>query len=43
LYGYDYVTSAYEESPSESGDRIMARIKEKYPRAEEKQIKKVLK
>jgi hypothetical protein len=43
LYGYDYVTSAYEESPSESRDRIMARIKEKYPGAEEKQIKKVLK
>lgn len=42
LYGYDFVTSAYREQPSESGDRISAHIKELYPTATEQQIKKLL-
>lgn len=42
LFGQDLVTAAYKELPSESGDRIYARIRELYPAAAEKQIKKVL-
>lgn len=42
LYGYDFVTSAYGEKPSESGERIYAHVRKLYPAAEEKQIKKLL-
>lgn len=43
LYGYDFVTSAYKEQPSESRDRIFAHVREVCPTAEEKQIQKLLK
>lgn len=42
LYGYDFVTSAYGEKPSESGESIYAHVRKLYPAAEEKQIKKLL-
>lgn len=43
LYGYDFVTSAYREAPSESGDRIFSHVSRLYPAAAEKEIKKLLK
>lgn len=43
LWGYDYVTSAYGESPDESWERIVKHMDDIYPIATEKQIKKVLK
>ena len=42
LWGYDYVTSAYKESPDKSAERIRKHIKEVYPIATEKQIKRVI-
>ena len=42
LWGYELVTSAYKEKPEESAKRIYQYIKEQYPVAEDKQIKKVL-
>ena len=43
LWGYDYVTSAYGESPEKSWERIVKHMDDIYPIATEKQIKKVLK
>ena len=43
LWGYDYVASAYGESPEESWERIVKHMDDIYPIATEKQIKKVLK
>lgn len=43
IYGYDYVTSRYSESPEESYNRLVAHIKDIYPIATEKQIKKIIK
>lgn len=42
LWGYDYVTSAYHEKPEESAERIAAYMREAYPVATARQIKKVL-
>lgn len=42
LWGYDYVTSAYQEKPEESAERIAAYMREVYPVAAAGQIKKVL-
>jgi hypothetical protein len=42
LWGYDYVTSAYSESPAESAKRIAEHMRECYPIAAEKQLRKVL-
>lgn len=42
IWGYEQVTAAYKESPAESGEMIFAHIKERYPIATDKQIKKVL-
>lgn len=42
IFGYDLVTSAYKEQPLESGAKIAAHIKEVYPIATAKQIKKVI-
>jgi hypothetical protein len=42
LYGYDHVTSCYRETSSESWQRIVDYMKEAYPIATEKQIRKVL-
>lgn len=42
LWGYEYVTSAYKEDPGISGERIFAHMREVYPIASEKQIRKVL-
>ncbi len=38
LWGYDRVTSAYSEEPSESWERLFSHVKEMYPKADEKDI-----
>jgi hypothetical protein len=42
LWGYDYVTSAYKEDPAKSRSRIIERIMEIYPSANEGQIQKLV-
>jgi hypothetical protein len=42
LFGYDYVTSAYSESPQASARRIIEHMAEIYPVATDKQLKKML-
>ena len=41
LWGYEIVSAAYREAPEKSGQRIMDRVRELYPDAEEKKIRKV--
>lgn len=41
LWGYDYVTSAYQEEPAESWNRIVERMKAVYPDATEAQIRRM--
>ena len=43
IYGYDYVTSCYSESPAQSWQKIVEHMREIYPIATEKMIRKVLK
>ena len=38
IWGYDKVTSAYIEKPSESWERLICHVKELYPNADEKDI-----
>jgi hypothetical protein len=42
LWGYDTVTSAYKESPSDSGKKILDHMKDIYPIATPAQIRKVV-
>lgn len=42
LWGYDYVTSAYDETPEESGKRIVQHILDEYPVATKAQIRRVI-
>lgn len=42
LFGYNHVTSAYKESPKESGKRIVQHMNAIYPIASAEQIRKVL-
>ena len=42
VWGYDTVTAAYSESPHESWERIINRVKELYPCADEKAIIKMM-
>ncbi|MDO4649927.1 MAG: hypothetical protein Q4B26_14905 [Eubacteriales bacterium] len=42
LWGYEHVSSAYKEDPAVSAERIFAYMKEQYPIAKEKDIRKVL-
>ena len=42
VWGYDTVTAAYPESPHDSWERIINRVKELYPRADEKAIIKMI-
>lgn len=42
VWGYETVTSAYNESPEQSYDRITARIQEKFPDAQESEIISVI-
>ncbi len=42
LWGYDYVTGAYQETPEESWRKITEHMHDIYPIATDKQIKKVL-
>lgn len=41
LWGYEMVSAAYREAPEKSGQRIMDRVRELYPDADEKKIRKV--
>ena len=43
IWGYEMVTAAYKEKPEDSGERIMRRVKDVFPWATEKQMKKLLK
>ncbi len=42
IFGYDHVTSAYNESHTESGKRIAMHLVENYPIATGEQIKHIL-
>lgn len=42
IFGYEYVTSGYLETPEESKQRIIDYMNEWYPVASEKQIRKIL-
>ena len=42
LWGYDFVTSEYKEDPKKSRDKIVEHMKDIYPVASEKQIRKVI-
>ena len=42
LWGYDHVTSRYNEDPAESGKAIAAHMMEIYPVASKKQIKRLI-
>ena len=42
IFGYDHVTSAYNETPTESGKRIAMHLIENYPIATAEQIKHIL-
>lgn len=42
IFGYDFVTSQYTNDPNQSGEAIGAHIREIYPIATEKQIKKIV-
>ncbi|MCR4716550.1 MAG: hypothetical protein K5656_05170 [Lachnospiraceae bacterium] len=42
LWGYDFVTSAYDESPSDSWQRIYDHVLELYENADEKQVIKLI-
>ena len=41
IWGYRTVTSCYSEEPETSGDKIFARVKEMFPNADDKAIRKV--
>ena len=41
-WGYDFVSSRYSEDPSDSWEKIVARIHSFFPHAEERQIQKIL-
>ena len=41
LWGYDYVTSLYKQDPKESAKLIFDRVRELYPDAEDRYIRKV--
>jgi len=43
LWGYEHVTSAYKEAPSDSAERILTRAKELFPEATDVALRKVLK
>ncbi|MCR5301767.1 MAG: hypothetical protein K6E49_04945 [Lachnospiraceae bacterium] len=42
LYGYEYVTKAYKESPEESYEKIARHLKKHFPEASERDIKKII-
>lgn len=42
IWGYDLVSAAYKEDPSESKKRIEERLRERYPEATESQVKGIL-
>lgn len=43
IYGYDYVTSCYKDSPQDSWKQIVDYMHEMHPEATDKQIRKLLK
>lgn len=42
-WGYDLVSSAYDEEPEDSREAIFRHLRERFPRAEDKALKKLLK
>ena len=42
VWGYEHVTEAYNESPGESYDRIVTRIRDKFPGADDGDITKLI-
>ena len=42
IWGYDHVTSCYREEPRKSAERIYARLRELYPDAENRDMRKVV-
>lgn len=42
LWGYDFISAGYRETPEESGKRIYAQVMRCFPGAEEKALKKLL-
>lgn len=42
LWGYERLTAAYDEKPTESWERIFDHVKEMYPEAEDRQIRKLI-
>ena len=42
LWGYELVTSAFDEKPVASWERIVSRIKDRFPTAQESAIKKLI-
>lgn len=42
LWGYELVTSAYDEKPAASRERIIAQVKNAFPYAREREIKKMI-
>ena len=42
LWGYDYVTSLYSEDPRDSAIRIFSRVKELYPEAGDRYLRRIL-
>lgn len=43
IWGYDFVTSAYREKPEESAAKVLSRVRQYFPDAGEKQLRKILK
>ena len=42
VWGYEAVTGAYKESPAKSRQRIVDRIKEQFPGADDEDITKMI-
>lgn len=42
VWGYEQVTAAYRESPAQSWERIVARLRERFPHAEEREIVRLI-
>ena len=43
LFGYDFITSAYQRDPQESKERILKHLQSRLPNATEMQLEKIIK
>ena len=43
LFGYDFITSAYQRDPQESKERILKHLQSRLPNATEIQLEKIIK